>query len=112
MKGRRIDLTIDPPPDLAVEVDFTSPSDRKLGIYGCLGVPELWRYAEATVTFYSLQEDSYAQVNESPTFAGVTPELIAGWLEQGLSSLDARRYSTKSTDEIVREAERELTRRR
>ena len=83
VKGRRIDLSLDPPPDLALEVDFTSPSDRKLNIYARLGVPELWRYAEGTVHIYSLQEDRYIQVSESPTLAGVTPELIAGWLEQG-----------------------------
>lgn len=83
VKGRRIDLNDDPPPDLALEVDFTSPSSRKLGIYAHLGVPELWRYADGTVHIYSLQDDSYARVGESPTFTGLTPELIAGWLEQG-----------------------------
>jgi Uma2 family endonuclease len=37
---RRLDLTIDPPPDLAIEVDVTSKTG--LDAYQGLGVPELW----------------------------------------------------------------------
>jgi Uma2 family endonuclease len=39
-----LDLTIDPPPDLAVEIDITSRSIRRQPIYAALGVPELWRF--------------------------------------------------------------------
>ena len=39
----RLDLDAgDPPPDLSVEVDVTSPGVRKLPIYAALGVPEVW----------------------------------------------------------------------
>ncbi len=36
---RRLDLTVDPPPDLAIEVDVTSKT--QLSAYEALGVPEL-----------------------------------------------------------------------
>jgi len=39
-----IDLTIDPPPDLALEVDVTRQSIPKLPIYQALKVPEVWRW--------------------------------------------------------------------
>jgi Uma2 family endonuclease len=39
---RRIDLTIDPPPDLAIEVDVTSKTG--LAAYQVLDVRELWRF--------------------------------------------------------------------
>lgn len=39
-----LDLTIDPPPDLAVEIDITSRSIARQPIYAALGVPELWRF--------------------------------------------------------------------
>lgn len=39
-----IDLTQDPPPDLMLEVDFSSLSLDKLPIYVALGIPEVWRY--------------------------------------------------------------------
>jgi Uma2 family endonuclease len=37
----RIDLSVDPPPDLVVEVDITSPSLDKLTIYAQIGVSEV-----------------------------------------------------------------------
>ncbi len=40
---RKIDLRIDPPPDLAIEVDITHSSLDRLQIYSRLGVPEVWR---------------------------------------------------------------------
>jgi hypothetical protein len=39
-----IDLTVDPPPDLVIEIDITSPSLDKLPIYAAVGVPEVWLY--------------------------------------------------------------------
>ncbi|MBD2356609.1 Uma2 family endonuclease [Tolypothrix sp. FACHB-123] len=38
----RIDLTVDPPPDLAIEIDITSRT--RFNNYEVLGVPELWRW--------------------------------------------------------------------
>jgi Uma2 family endonuclease len=44
MLGRRdLDLTRDPPPDLAIEVDVTHSSINRLAISAALGVPEVWR---------------------------------------------------------------------
>lgn len=39
---QQIDLTIDPPPDLVLEIDITSGSLHKLPIYANLGIPEIW----------------------------------------------------------------------
>jgi len=39
-----IDLAVDPPPDLVIEVDISRTSMSKFAIYGALGVPEIWRY--------------------------------------------------------------------
>ncbi len=39
-----IDLTRDPPPDLAIEVEISRRLLDREGIYAALGVPELWRY--------------------------------------------------------------------
>jgi len=42
VRGRQeLDLETDPPPDLAIEIDITSTSVNKFGIYLALGVPEL-----------------------------------------------------------------------
>ncbi|HTU92307.1 MAG TPA: Uma2 family endonuclease [Gemmataceae bacterium] len=39
-----VDLSIDPPPDLALEVDVTRSCLNRLEIYAALGVPEVWRF--------------------------------------------------------------------
>ncbi|MGA1282790.1 MAG: Uma2 family endonuclease [Prochlorothrix sp.] len=67
MRGRRrINPNIDPPPDLAIEVDVTSKT--QLEAYLCLGVPELWVYETTTLTLYVLQGGQYHSVTTSPTF--------------------------------------------
>lgn len=42
----RVDLAVDPPPDLAIEAEVTSPAVPKLPIYAALGVGEVWRVLE------------------------------------------------------------------
>src|SRR5207249_815795 len=45
MRGKKEwDALTDPPPDLVVEVDITSSSLDRLGIYAALEVPEIWHY--------------------------------------------------------------------
>jgi len=54
-----IDLNIDPPPDLVIEVDSTSCSMNRLGIYAALGVPEVWQYDRDSLTIWSLVNQAY-----------------------------------------------------
>jgi Uma2 family endonuclease len=44
------DWEIDPPPDLAIEVDISPPDVARQPIYAALGVPEIWRYDGESVT--------------------------------------------------------------
>ena len=59
---RRLDLTVDPPPDLALEIDITNRSHPK--IYQSLGVGELWRYQPDKLQILLLVDGQYV---ESPT---------------------------------------------
>ena len=76
MRGkRRLDLSIDPSPDLAIEVDVTSKT--QIDAYINLGVPELWVYTQNQLKIYTLQAGQYESVTISPTF----PELpILDWV--------------------------------
>lgn len=65
---KRLDLSIDPPPDLALEVDVTSRTHPKT--YAALGVPELWRREGDRIQVYVLQSGQYVEVTDSPTFPG------------------------------------------
>lgn len=82
MRGRRrINLDIDPPPDLALEVDVTSKT--KLDAYIRLGVPELWVYDSTHLTIYILHAGQYQSVTTSPTFPGIPIfELVTETIEQ------------------------------
>jgi Uma2 family endonuclease len=44
-----VDLRIDPPPDLVLEVDVTWSSIPKIPIYAELGVPEVWHWNDEDV---------------------------------------------------------------
>lgn len=64
-----IDLDIDPPPDLAIEVDISRSSLNRMDIYAALGVPEVWRWSKGRLIVYHRQEDgTYAVRGESLTF--------------------------------------------
>lgn len=89
MRGkRRVDLNLDPPPDLAIEVDVTSKT--QLDVYANLGVPELWRYEKNQLRIDLLQGESYQQVSISPTFPrlpiqDLVAEVLAQSIEMGRS---------------------------
>ena len=40
----------EPPPDLVVEIDVTSPGVSKLPIYAALGIPEVWVWSDDVIT--------------------------------------------------------------
>ena len=77
----RIDLTIYPPPDLALEIDVTSRTHPS--IYAILGVPELWRFEQGKLQINVLQGNIYLEVESSPTFPNLPlKEVIPQYLEQ------------------------------
>jgi Uma2 family endonuclease len=75
VRGKRdIDLRIDPPPDLCIEIDVTHSSLDRMSIYANLGVPEVWRLDEQGLTFQALQPDrTYVAVSHSRAFPFLTP---------------------------------------
>ncbi len=90
---RRISLDAgDPPPDLVVEVDITSPSASKLPIYARLGVSEVWRHDGNRLAILRLlrqdAEGHYAEIPESALLAPVRVpgESLARFVEEGLTA--------------------------
>ncbi len=60
MRGKlRFDLTVDPPPDLAIEIDITSSSLNRVNIYAELGVTELWRFDGKDLFIHVLENGNY-----------------------------------------------------
>lgn len=79
---KRIDLSQDPPPDLAVEIDITNPSSRRLPIYESIGVPEVWRFDGQQLRIYGLGNDGYSEREQSQVFPMIPVHEIAGFLRQ------------------------------
>lgn len=78
---KRLDLTIDPPPDLAIEIDITSRT--QLTNYQVLGVPELWRYDYQGLQINVLQNGEYIKLTSSPTFPTIPIiDLVNQYVEQ------------------------------
>ncbi len=65
-----IDLSIDPPPELVIEVEITASAIRKLDLFAKLGVAEVWRHDGEQLRAYHLVGDSYQQVEQSIVLDG------------------------------------------
>jgi Uma2 family endonuclease len=66
---KEIKLGIDPPPDLALEVDITRSSMNRMRIYAAIKVPEVWRHDRNGLAFLVLNAlGKYDSVAVSPTF--------------------------------------------
>jgi Uma2 family endonuclease len=63
-----VDLAVDPPPDLAIEVETSRSSVQKMPIYAALGVPELWRYDGQILRIYELVDGQYQSREASACF--------------------------------------------
>ncbi len=79
IRGKKeIDLTVDPPPDLVIEVEITSPAVPKLPVYARLRVPEIWRHDGRAPRILRLSGDHY----EGSAQSGVLPSLIGSVLSE------------------------------
>jgi Uma2 family endonuclease len=86
VRGRMtLNLETDPPPDLAIEIDITSSSVNKFGIYSALGVTELWRYDGQNFKFYQLIEGQYIECKFSIAFPIISVSEISRFIEQSKS---------------------------
>ncbi len=64
----QIDLTVDPPPDLAIEVDLTHSSIDAMSVYAELKVPEVWLWRKGKLTIKILKEGGYVESENSLAF--------------------------------------------
>lgn len=83
MRGRdSIDLLIDPPPDLVIEVEISRSVLDRMEIYAALGVPEVWRCDGRTLVVAVLAGDNYTEADQNPTFPNVPLNGIVEHLNQ------------------------------
>ena len=89
--GRAIDLAVDPPPDLVVEVDINHTDIDKNALYAAMGVPEFWRFNGRVWRIYELRDGAYGECDRSPTFSMISKDDLYQFL------------TTCQTDEVAAE---------
>ena len=91
--NRKINLKVDPPPDLAIEVDNTADSRWKLPVYARLRVPEVWRYDvnAATLWFGRLgARGRYEPIEQSVALPMLCRDWVLDVLGRGEGLTDSR----------------------
>jgi Uma2 family endonuclease len=77
---RRINLNVDPPPDLAIEVDLTNSCLDRQSIYAALKVPEVWRLAGNSLAFLILGAGGNYTEGTSLSFPFLKPDDLMQFL--------------------------------
>jgi Uma2 family endonuclease len=83
IRGRgAVDLQVDPPPDLVIELEVTSPALDKLAIWARLGVPELWLTDGQGVRILLLHAAEYKSSSQSAALPGLTEAVLSEFLDR------------------------------
>lgn len=85
-----MNLSIYPPPDLAIEADVTSKTT--LNAYIAIGVPEVWIYKDQQLTINILNDNSYVPSSSSLVFPDLPitqliPQLVLKTIDEGTSKM-------------------------
>ena len=95
MRGKkRLDLSVDPPPDLVVEIDITHPSLNKLPLFAAFGIPEVWRFDGVSMEFYRLSGSDYVKADNSLALPQVTAIAVTKFVSES-NSLGRREWVRK-----------------
>lgn len=85
---QQIDLAVDPPPDLVVEIDISSSSINRMAIYAALGVPEVWTYDGDELTVYVFEKNEYIPAKISRALPDVDLAGLEAFLRVNISAGD------------------------
>jgi Uma2 family endonuclease len=77
-----LDLSVDPSPELVIEIDVTSTSIHKDPIYAQLGVREVWRYDGDELRIGKLVGEAYVASETSEALPLVTATVLSQFLER------------------------------
>ncbi len=69
-----VDLKVDPPPDLFMEIEITRSLMDRIAICAAIRIPQIWCTDGQQLRFLILKGNEYEQVERSPTIPWVTAE--------------------------------------
>jgi Uma2 family endonuclease len=76
-----INLDVDPPPDLVLEIEVSRSVLDRIGIYAALGMPEVWRCDKQSIRVCRLNGDKYEEVDRSLVFPFLNPTALVQFFE-------------------------------
>lgn len=76
-----LDFTVDPPPDLVIEVDITTNSMNKFPVFAAVGIVEVWRFDGEAIRIHRLEGKEYQEVQASVALPPLTASKITEFLE-------------------------------
>jgi Uma2 family endonuclease len=100
-----LDFSVDPPPDLIIEIEISRKAIGKMPIYAAVGVPEVWRYDGQNLHVHVLDDaGKYRRATESnclPRFPIAEVERLLGRLkeEERLELVKSFRASVRAVPE-------------
>ncbi len=101
---RKLDLNINPPPDLAIEMDVTSFT--RIEDYIRLAIPEVWIYKQGELKIYQFQGNSYLETDTSQIFPNfpvkqTIPQYVSRAWEVG-SSVALREFNQRLSQKLFK----------
>jgi Uma2 family endonuclease len=78
----QIDLMVDPPPDLVIEIEVSRQAIPKLPLYASMEVPEVWRSDGGRVTILRYEDGDYQESTTSIALPPVTCVILTQFLTE------------------------------
>ncbi len=111
VRHKKIDLNLDPPPDLAIEAAISRSALNSLSLYAEIGVPEIWRFDGEAFQIHLRQADgSYLEADRSRALPFLYPEEVVYWMTKAEEEDDdaewLQRVNAWARDELAARIER------
>jgi Uma2 family endonuclease len=84
---REIDLAVDPPPDVVLEMEMSRSARDKLPLFASMGIPELWRCDGQRVSVLILEQDHYRESPGSQALPVLTSADLTRFLTESRTML-------------------------
>jgi Uma2 family endonuclease len=86
---REIDLTIDPPPDVVLEMEMSRSARDKLPLFASMGIPEVWRCdgQRMSILILNRERDTYRESSQSLALPALSSEVLTRFLTESRSML-------------------------
>jgi Uma2 family endonuclease len=93
---RQVDLTVDPPPDIVLEMEMSRSAFDKLPLFAGMGIPEVWRCDGQRVVILIRDGDDYREAPRSAAVPVLTGEVLTRFLALSRTELSPAWFRTVS----------------